>query len=153
MRMAGPLERDTCDDYVLPRLKATGWSDDQILEQYRITDGRPSWRSTAFRNSRTGTSERSIDPSETTTVCRSRFATATESAGGEKREQHTDRPDSADYRHETARYRGHFGCTRSLSIASLLRGARLEERREPRGRCGLLPGRQHGVGPLGPRQA
>ena len=38
--MAGPLESKTCRDYVLPRLKAAGWSDDQILEQYRVTDGR-----------------------------------------------------------------------------------------------------------------
>ena len=34
------LEKDTCRDYVLPRLKAAGWSDDQIQEQFRITDGR-----------------------------------------------------------------------------------------------------------------
>ena len=36
----GPLEKDTCRDYVLPRLRAAGWSEDQIVEQYRITDGR-----------------------------------------------------------------------------------------------------------------
>jgi type I restriction enzyme, R subunit len=36
----GPLERDTCRDYVLPRLKAAGWSDDQIQAQFPITDGR-----------------------------------------------------------------------------------------------------------------
>jgi type I restriction enzyme R subunit len=36
----GPRERDTCRDYVLPRLKDAGWSDEQIVEQYRITDGR-----------------------------------------------------------------------------------------------------------------
>lgn len=35
-----PLESDTCRDYVLPRLKAAGWSDDQIQEQFPITDGR-----------------------------------------------------------------------------------------------------------------
>lgn len=35
-----PTEADTCRDYVLPRLKEAGWSDDQIVEQYRITDGR-----------------------------------------------------------------------------------------------------------------
>ncbi len=39
-RVPGPLERDTCRDYVLPRLKAAGWSDDQIQEQFPITDGR-----------------------------------------------------------------------------------------------------------------
>ena len=38
--MPGPLERDTCRDYVLPRLKAAGWSEDQIQEQFPITDGR-----------------------------------------------------------------------------------------------------------------
>jgi type I restriction enzyme R subunit len=38
--VVGPLEKDTCRDYVLPRLKAAGWSDDQIQEQFRITDGR-----------------------------------------------------------------------------------------------------------------
>lgn len=37
---AGPLEKDTCRDFVLPRLKAAGWSDEHIVEQYRITDGR-----------------------------------------------------------------------------------------------------------------
>lgn len=35
-----PTEADTCRDYVLPRLKDVGWDDDQIVEQYRITDGR-----------------------------------------------------------------------------------------------------------------
>jgi type I site-specific restriction endonuclease len=34
------LEKDTCQDFVLPRLKAAGWTDDQIQEQFRITDGR-----------------------------------------------------------------------------------------------------------------
>ncbi|MGI8814432.1 MAG: type I restriction endonuclease [Pseudonocardia sp.] len=38
--MPGPLERDTCREYVLPRLIAAGWAEEQILEQYRITDGR-----------------------------------------------------------------------------------------------------------------
>ena len=38
--VAGPPERDTCRDYVLPRLKAAGWSEDQIQEQFPITDGR-----------------------------------------------------------------------------------------------------------------
>jgi type I restriction enzyme R subunit len=37
---AGPLEKDTCRDYVLPLLKAAGWSDDQIVEQFPITAGR-----------------------------------------------------------------------------------------------------------------
>lgn len=36
----GPTETDTCRDYVVPRLKEAGWNDDQIVEQYRITDGR-----------------------------------------------------------------------------------------------------------------
>jgi type I restriction enzyme R subunit len=36
----GPTEADTCRDYVVPRLKEAGWEDDQIVEQYRITDGR-----------------------------------------------------------------------------------------------------------------
>lgn len=36
----GPTEADTCREYVVPRLKKAGWSDDQIVEQYRITDGR-----------------------------------------------------------------------------------------------------------------
>lgn len=37
---SGPLEKDTCRDYVLPRLKAAGWWDDQIQIEYPITDGR-----------------------------------------------------------------------------------------------------------------
>jgi type I restriction enzyme R subunit len=36
----GPLEKDTCRDYVLPRLKAAGWTDDQIQIEFPITDGR-----------------------------------------------------------------------------------------------------------------
>jgi type I restriction enzyme R subunit len=36
----GPLEKDTCRDYVLPRLAAAGWAEDQIVQEYRITDGR-----------------------------------------------------------------------------------------------------------------
>lgn len=36
----GPLEKDTCRDYVLPRLKAAGWADEQVVEQFPITDGR-----------------------------------------------------------------------------------------------------------------
>jgi type I restriction enzyme R subunit len=35
-----PLEKDTCRDYVLPRLKQAGWSDEQIRSEVRITDGR-----------------------------------------------------------------------------------------------------------------
>jgi type I restriction enzyme R subunit len=38
--MTGPLEQDTCREYVLPRLRAAGWSDAQIQEQFPITDGR-----------------------------------------------------------------------------------------------------------------
>ena len=40
MPSRGPLEEDTCRDYVVPRLKAAGWSDDQIVEQFPVTDGR-----------------------------------------------------------------------------------------------------------------
>ena len=40
MPLRGPLEEDTCRDYVVPRLKAAGWSDDQIVEQFPVTDGR-----------------------------------------------------------------------------------------------------------------
>lgn len=39
-RRMRPNEADTCRDYVVPRLKQAGWTDDQIVEQYRITDGR-----------------------------------------------------------------------------------------------------------------
>jgi type I restriction enzyme, R subunit len=35
-----PNEADTCRMYVLPNLKAAGWTDDQIREQVNITDGR-----------------------------------------------------------------------------------------------------------------
>ena len=40
MSSRGPRESDTCRDFVLPRLKAAGWADDQIIEQFPITDGR-----------------------------------------------------------------------------------------------------------------
>jgi type I restriction enzyme R subunit len=36
----GPLESETCRDYVVPRLQSAGWSLEQIVEQYPITDGR-----------------------------------------------------------------------------------------------------------------
>jgi type I restriction enzyme, R subunit len=36
----GPLEKDTCREYVPPLLKTAGWGDDQIVEQYPITAGR-----------------------------------------------------------------------------------------------------------------
>jgi type I restriction enzyme R subunit len=36
----GPRKRDTCRDYVVPRLKQAGWGDEQIVEQYPVTDGR-----------------------------------------------------------------------------------------------------------------
>lgn len=35
----GPLESDTCRDYVVPRLAAAGWND-HFLEQFPVTDGR-----------------------------------------------------------------------------------------------------------------
>lgn len=40
MGSAGPLELDTCRDYVVPALKRAGWSEDQIIEQRYFTDGR-----------------------------------------------------------------------------------------------------------------
>jgi len=36
----GPLEAETCRDYVVPRLRDAGWSEDRIVEQYPVTDGR-----------------------------------------------------------------------------------------------------------------
>ena len=33
-------EADTCRKYVLPKLYAAGWDDDQISEQKTFTDGR-----------------------------------------------------------------------------------------------------------------
>ena len=33
-------EADTCRDVILPQLRDAGWSDDQIVEEFRITDGR-----------------------------------------------------------------------------------------------------------------
>ena len=36
----GPLESDTCRDYVLPRLHGAGWDSDQIREQVVVADGR-----------------------------------------------------------------------------------------------------------------
>jgi type I restriction enzyme, R subunit len=37
--VAGPLERDTCRDYVVPRLEASGWTG-RLVEQYPVTDGK-----------------------------------------------------------------------------------------------------------------
>jgi type I restriction enzyme, R subunit len=39
-RVRRPTEAETCRDYVVPKLKEAGWGDDQVVEQYRITDGR-----------------------------------------------------------------------------------------------------------------
>jgi type I restriction enzyme R subunit len=36
----GPLEIDTCRDYVVPALRAAGWAEEQIIEQHYFTDGR-----------------------------------------------------------------------------------------------------------------
>lgn len=36
----GPLEKDTCRDFVLPLLTRAGWTSDQIQEQFPITAGR-----------------------------------------------------------------------------------------------------------------
>jgi hypothetical protein len=33
-------EADTCRKYILPKLYAAGWTDDQINEQHYFTDGR-----------------------------------------------------------------------------------------------------------------
>jgi type I restriction enzyme R subunit len=35
----GPLEKETCREYVVPRLEAAGWRD-RFVEQYRVTDGK-----------------------------------------------------------------------------------------------------------------
>jgi type I restriction enzyme R subunit len=40
MSSRGPLESDTCRDYVVPRLKAAGWNAEQIVEQHPITHGK-----------------------------------------------------------------------------------------------------------------
>ena len=38
--MAALTEADTCRKYVVPKLYATGWTDEQISEQKTFTDGR-----------------------------------------------------------------------------------------------------------------
>lgn len=40
MSNLGPLESQTCRDYVVPNLEKAGWSVDQIVEQYPISPGR-----------------------------------------------------------------------------------------------------------------
>jgi type I restriction enzyme, R subunit len=44
MRRRGPDESETCRAYVLPRLHASGWQEDQIHAQYPITAGRVIFR-------------------------------------------------------------------------------------------------------------
>lgn len=39
-RRSGPLESETCREYVLPALRAAGWQPEQIVEQRYFTDGR-----------------------------------------------------------------------------------------------------------------
>src|ERR1700683_4674235 len=36
----GPLEVETCRDFVLPALESAGWADEQVKSQYRINRGR-----------------------------------------------------------------------------------------------------------------
>ncbi|WP_370327716.1 EcoAI/FtnUII family type I restriction enzme subunit R [Euzebya sp.] len=36
----GPTESETCRELILPALRAAGWDDDGIVEEFRITDGR-----------------------------------------------------------------------------------------------------------------
>ncbi len=36
----GPLEADTCREYIVPRLRDAGWGDDQIVQERFFTDGR-----------------------------------------------------------------------------------------------------------------
>jgi type I restriction enzyme R subunit len=36
----GPLEVETCRQFVLPALKSAGWADEQVKAQYRISRGR-----------------------------------------------------------------------------------------------------------------
>ncbi len=55
-----PLEKDTCRDYVLPALKHAGWRDDQIVEQYPITDGRIVPRPHRAKRGRTHRREREL---------------------------------------------------------------------------------------------
>lgn len=38
--MVSLTEADTCRKYVLPKLYAAGWTDEQISEQKTFTDGR-----------------------------------------------------------------------------------------------------------------
>jgi len=38
--LRGPRESETCDDYILPRLREGGWTDDQIVAEHYFTDGR-----------------------------------------------------------------------------------------------------------------
>jgi type I restriction enzyme, R subunit len=40
MARGGRTEADTCRTYVLPAVQESGWLPDQIVDQYRITDGR-----------------------------------------------------------------------------------------------------------------
>ena len=36
MRRLGPLERDTCRDFVLPAMEASGWHREQVVEQVPV---------------------------------------------------------------------------------------------------------------------
>lgn len=40
MSAGRPLERDTCRDYIVPALRRVGWAQEQVVEQYPVTDGR-----------------------------------------------------------------------------------------------------------------
>ncbi len=55
-----PLEKDTCRDYVVPALQRAGWGDDQIVEQYPVTDGRIVPKPHGARRGRTHKREREL---------------------------------------------------------------------------------------------
>jgi type I restriction enzyme R subunit len=55
-----PLEKDTCRDYVVPALRRAGWTADQIVEQYPVTDGRIVPRPHGAKRGRTHRREREL---------------------------------------------------------------------------------------------
>jgi type I restriction enzyme R subunit len=60
MSLRGPLEKDTCRDYVIPSLTRAGWNDDQIIQQYPVTDGRIVPRPHGVSHGRTHRREREL---------------------------------------------------------------------------------------------
>ena len=67
-RPGGPLERDTITDLILPALRAAGWTDDQIIREYRLKAQRVVSLGGASRNLGDGSADIVLEAASGTPV-------------------------------------------------------------------------------------